>query len=198
MPDFLEFDNAQHNLLVGLGWDQNPKGSGLFASNHDVDLACCLLDKDFNLVDFLTPSSPKRDEYRFEILHTGDHKSGESPGEDEELHINLRKLNPDIVYITFLLRTKGSTRLADVKNLYCVFMDGGSYRKFLNLNLKAQSFKEYDNPQFLAAVLKRWTGKTLDGDLWTLKPVEKTLNQSDNIGADFWNVRAAIEEVYKV
>ncbi|MEZ5919568.1 MAG: hypothetical protein R3D66_06655 [Alphaproteobacteria bacterium] len=77
-------------------------------------------------------------------------------------------------------------------------MDGGSYRKFLNLNLTAQLFKGYDNPQFLAAVLKRWTGKTLDGDLWTLKPVEKMLNQSDNIGADFWSIRAAIEEVYKV
>lgn len=196
-PEYLEFDNKQQNFLVGLGWEENPQGSGFFKRQHDLDLCCCLMRDDFNLVDFITPSDPKASDYRFEVLHTGDHKTGDSPGEDEELHLNLRKLNAEVCYVVFLVKAKKGTALKDVSGANCVFMDGATYKKFLSLALDPGRRGAGDDAQYVAAILRRWTGKTLDGDLWTLVPVDEYLQCKGETGWDFFDIKEIVEGKYK-
>lgn len=198
---YLEFDNTQHNLLAGLGWDQNAQGKGSFFRSHDdLDLCCCLMSKDYTLIDFITPTSPKTNEYRLEILHTGDHQTGEAPGEDEELHFNLKKLNADVCYVVFLVKAKKGTDFRKVQKPYCVFMDGSTYKNFLHVDVDPAkidaSYDAGENIQFVSAVLRRWVGQSLDGDDWTLLPVEKFIKAVDAEGADFFEVQEIVKELY--
>ncbi|MFK7840256.1 MAG: TerD family protein [Bdellovibrionales bacterium] len=202
LMSYLEFDNPQQNLLAGLGWDENPDGKGFFKQNHDLDFCCCLMSSDLTLIDFISPQSPKRNEYRLQVMHSGDHQTGDAPGEDEELHFNLKKLDSDIHYIVFLVRAKKGTDFRDVQKPYCTFLDGSTYKKFLDVDLQANQMpSDFSDPsqlQYVPAVMKRWLGESLDGDSWTLLPVEKFIGATDNEGADFFEVKDVIEELYQV
>lgn len=198
---YLEFDNPQQNLLAGLGWDENPKGKGFFRAQHDLDFCCCLMSKNFDLIDFINPKSPKRDDYRLQILHTGDHQSGDAPGEDEELHFNLRNLDGDICYVVFLVKAKKGTDFRDVQKPYCTFLDGNTYKKFLDVDLNASqiepSFDGSADVQFIPAVLRRWVGDSLGGDSWTLLPVEKFIDEAISEGGDFFEIKKVVQELYE-
>lgn len=204
MIEYLEFDNAQQNFLAGLGWEEKPDGrKGLFSSGHNLDLCCCLMTKEFNLIDFISPSDPKIGEYRFQIMHTGDHRTGSSPGEDEEIHINLSKLDPEICYLAFVVQAQGSTDFDAVEKPGCVFMDGGSYRVFLRMDIKAAPRDRKPaagrSAQYVAAVLRRWAGRSLEGDSWTLQPAGWFVERSNQgYAGDFWHVKSAVEEIYSI
>ncbi|MCB1782920.1 MAG: TerD family protein [Alphaproteobacteria bacterium] len=197
--DYIEFDNPQQNFLAGLGWEAKPvKKGSFFSESHDLDLCCCMMSKEFNLIDFISPTDLKKKDYQFQILHTGDHKTGNSPGEDEELHFNLRKLAPEIFYIVFIVRIKGDTSFQDIEKSYCIYMDGGSYRSFLKTEINEPSQNEGGQKiQYVSAVLKRWTGKSLDGDFWSLNPIEKFIPATENkIESDFLEIKPIIEGIY--
>lgn len=202
MKYFLQFDNQNQSFLAGLGWDKDQKASSeLFNKNNDLDLCCYLFSKDYRYIDFISPSDPKTSKYRFEILHTGDHKTGDAGGEDEEFHINLKRLNNDIQYIAFTVQAKGILLFDDVKKPYCKFMDGATFQTFLNINLQdyvntKDSLGEHKNLQFLTAYLMRVPSDNLDGDDWYLCSVEKFVDaEKVNSGqSDFFKVRDIIKE----
>lgn len=162
----LEFDNSRQNFFVGLSWEENPDGSH-FSVDHDLDLSCILLDKKLTTLDVVMPSCLKRDKYRLQIFHSGDHRTGSSSLDDEEIHINLKKLDPDICHVAFVVSLKSSNlSFSDIKNPFCIFADGSTYRKYLSIDLREYSGS--GNRVVLTAILNRKTGKNLDADDWSL------------------------------
>ncbi len=202
MKYFLQFDSNNQNFLAGLGWDKDQKASyKFFNKNNDLDLCCYLFTKDYKYIDFISPSEPKVSEYRFEILHSGDQKTGDIDGEDEEFNINLKRLNSDVYYIVFTVQAKNDLLFNGINKPYCKFMDGSTFKTFLDIDLQEQGKHNgagVDDSaiQFLTAYLMRVPSDNLDGDNWYLCNIEKFVDvEKVNSGqSDFFKVRDIIKE----
>ena len=87
------------NIMVGLGWDVNAFDSGV---DFDLDASAFLV----------TTSGKVRGEHDFifynqtrsiddAIEHTGDNRTGEGDGDDEQVKIDLTKVSADIKKLVF-------------------------------------------------------------------------------------------------
>ncbi|MBV1915705.1 MAG: TerD family protein [Pseudomonadales bacterium] len=94
-------------VSVGLGWDVSEiKKKGIFGLGGgkkeaavDLDASCLLFDTDKNLTDqvsFQQLNSKCRS-----VVHTGDNKSGDAPGADEVINVNLSKIPEDVGALVF-------------------------------------------------------------------------------------------------
>lgn len=80
------------NILIGLGWDENSTDTG---ADFDLDASCFLLnenekvqnDKDFVYYNNLKSSDGC-------VLHTGDNRTGDGDGDDEQIKVDLSKISP--------------------------------------------------------------------------------------------------------
>lgn len=87
----LNFSSDDRKINVGLEWDPNEEAAGVLGEikPHNLDLSCAILSADMIVRDIITPTDTKRDVYKDQIFHKGDHTSGGSDFEDEEILINL-------------------------------------------------------------------------------------------------------------
>eukprot|EP00622_Pseudochattonella_farcimen_P006133 FR741891.1.p1 GENE.FR741891.1~~FR741891.1.p1 ORF type:complete len:314 (+),score=-8.60 FR741891.1:53-943(+) len=84
------------NVILGLGWDpvgaptNNPAGTA--TEHHDMDVGCVCLGKNNIYEDFVyfnNQASPG-------ILHSGDNRTGEGDGDDEQLTLHLAAVPPTV------------------------------------------------------------------------------------------------------
>lgn len=190
----LLFDNPMSQILVGLQWDANPakKSGGLkfFMSDDDLDLSAMLLGANGGLIDFLSPGAPELEKYRLQILHTGDQTTGETSQDDEELHINLDKLDPAVASVVFFVTSKSGRHIDKVENPHVHFLDSQTYRKFLVCDLRQYPSPPERKEPFAVAALKRGPAKNLGADSWTLKPL---LQYTGTDSEDGWQKSALLK-----
>lgn len=87
------------SIMVGLGWDVNAFDSG---ADFDLDAAAfmlgangrCPTEKEFIFYVNLEHSSGS-------IKHMGDNLTGEGEGDDEEIHVDLSKIPPNVEKVAF-------------------------------------------------------------------------------------------------
>lgn len=90
--DLTKTNPSLQNVIIGLGWE-----TGNRHSNHDYDLDAsafllnsngkCRKEEDFIFYNNLTGPG---------ITHTGDNRTGEGDGDDEQLIINFSKVPADV------------------------------------------------------------------------------------------------------
>jgi stress response protein SCP2 len=171
----LAFDSPAQQFYAGLQWDAHPGKKGilsLFNTTDDLDLSCILVDAQQNVIDCITPSNPRTGEYQLQILHTGDGRDGKTSYDDEEVRINLAKLDPAVGGIIFLVSSKNGHPLPSIEKPLCHFVEGTSYRKFLSVDLKQYAPKGEATP-FAVAYLRRTPAPGAPADGWTLSPLLK-------------------------
>ncbi|KQO15346.1 TerD family protein [Paenibacillus algorifonticola] len=84
-------------VVVGLGWDTNKYAGG---SEFDLDASAFLLHADGKAKgaeDFIFYNN--RETYGGAVLHTGDNRTGEGEGDDEQVIIDFSKVPAHIVRI---------------------------------------------------------------------------------------------------
>lgn len=170
MSEVLSFESDDQKLLVGLSWEPNEeqKGSALLGKRyipHDVDVSCALYDAAGGLIDHITPTDAKRDQYKQLVFHSGDHTTGGSDFEDEDIQIWLGRLPETIASVAVFVSTKGELQFHQVNALKIQMMDGVSLQVFAETDLSAASpfeGSDYGDWQYCAYVLKR------DGAGWVL------------------------------
>ena len=95
------------NLLVGLGWDPVEVKHGLFGKKKtaDIDLDASVLmlknDKLQNKDDLIYFGNLKSK--CGGVIHTGDNLTGEGDGDDEQILIDLSKINKDVNKLVFVI-----------------------------------------------------------------------------------------------
>ncbi len=125
----LNFSGDIPKLMVGLSWDHNEVKVGVLDDSvvpHNLDLSCVVLTQGLQVKDIITPVDPKRDVYKNQIFHMGDHLSGGSDFEDEEIQVNFENLNADITGLAFVVSSNDRVKFADVTNGKCEFYDAAS------------------------------------------------------------------------
>lgn len=128
-----------HRILVGLGWDAKKKG--LFGGGFDFDLdASCFALRDGRL------TSKKdicyfgnRDVMKKAIHHHGDNLTGAGDGDDEQITIDLDKLDSDVDKIVFVVNIYMAKMrrqsFGDVKNAFIRLVDENTGAELFRYNL---------------------------------------------------------------
>jgi len=179
----LSFSDGSQKLMIGLSWDPNPEITSTLEEVkqvHDLDLSCAIIGADKKIIDMITPGDPQRKKYRLQIFHAGDHQSGGSDYEDEEMHIHLDKIDSNIKSFVFLVSAKDGVNFKDVNNPECSFHDGITLEKFLAVDLKLtieeQSTTDAQGGHCLTAIVSR---SESDPSQWVLKPKQLSLSSAD-------------------
>ena len=127
---------ALDNLTIGLGWDVNNFTGAAF----DLDASAFLVgsnEKVLNNGGFIFYGQPS--DVAGSVRHTGDNKTGEGEGDDEQLKVCLSKVPTEIEKIIFTVtiyecKTRNQT-FGQVKNAFIRVVDDNSGREIIRYDL---------------------------------------------------------------
>ena len=118
------------HIMAGLGWDAaEPKGffGGLFGKkdNFDCDASALLCNNSGKLVTVIYYGNLKMPDNS--VLHMGDNLTGEGDGDDEQIIVDISKLDPSIDKIVFVVNifeaAKRKQHFGMIKNAYIRLAD---------------------------------------------------------------------------
>lgn len=163
-------------LMVGLSWDPNEQRHGTLGGirPHNLDLSCAVLDKDLQVIDRVSATDPKREQYKMQIFHKGDNQSGGADFEDEEILVTFANLDADIAHLAFIVSSVDGVAFSDVKNGACAFLDYVSLTPLLELD-----FSAVKTAHVLTGLVRRD-----DQGRWWLSAVQADLPSCDALGIE--------------
>ncbi|MBP7722548.1 MAG: TerD family protein [Alphaproteobacteria bacterium] len=135
---------AEHRVLAGLGWEPHAHAGildklgaaiGLKSINHDLDLACLTFDEQKNLLGTISAIPGYSTDGSGRIYHSGDNVAGEGDGDDEQVSVELLKLDPSIHYIMFVATIKSGHTFGEIDSPEIRLADGYSNHNFLVMPL---------------------------------------------------------------
>lgn len=97
--DLTKTNPGLKNVLVGLGWDTNRYNGG---DDFDLDASAFLVDgngKAFNEKSFIFYNNLQSEEGS--VVHTGDNRTGEGDGDDEQMLIKLPLVPSHVQKVAF-------------------------------------------------------------------------------------------------
>jgi tellurium resistance protein TerZ len=102
-------------VTFGLAWDiTNGK-------NVDLDASAICLNSSFEVVDIISYQKLKSNDLA--IVHGGDEREGDEIGDDEKIFLYLKRMNPSISYIGFVINSYSGQELDDVSKASCHLFD---------------------------------------------------------------------------
>lgn len=131
---------ALTTVVMGLGWDAVKK-KGLFgfgggSSSIDLDASCLMFDEQRQLVDTVWFRQLKsRDN---SIQHSGDNRTGDGDGDDEQIVVALNKVPSNVKALVFTVNSFTGQTFADVENAYCRLVDKDSGVEIARYQLSVQ------------------------------------------------------------
>lgn len=117
-------------VFMGLGWDPVQKKSGflgaLFGSSGgggsiDLDASVIMLDSAKTVIDTVSFSQLRSKDGS--ILHGGDNLTGDGDGDDEVIHVDLKKLPANVQYLVFTVNSFRGQTFNEVENAFARLVD---------------------------------------------------------------------------
>ena len=141
--DLTKNNTGLKNLLVGLGWDPVEVKRGLFGKKKVADI-----DLDASVIMLKDDKLQNKDDLIYfgnlkskcgGVIHTGDNLTGEGDGDDEQILIDLSKINKDVNKLVFVINIYAcESRKQDfgmIKNAYIRIADNSSKKELIKYNL---------------------------------------------------------------
>lgn len=180
------------SVVMGLGWDafivREKKVGGFLGfggsktgksekvpMDVDLDASCLLMDEAGNLVDNIYFGKLKSSCRN--VIHTGDNRTGDGDGDDEQIEVNLESLAPNIKHVVFTVNAYTSgVSFNNVENAFC--------RLFNKQDGKEMVRTELDSSGTHNAIIMAKVSR-VDGD-WEFKSLLEPCNgrTSDQIAPD--------------
>jgi tellurium resistance protein TerZ len=113
-------------IVMGLGWDAKKSG-GFFGGGEtsvDLDASCVLFDETGKIKDavwFVQLQSKDGS-----IVHTGDNRTGDGDGDDEQIIVDLTRVPADVKSLVFVVNSFTGQSFADIQNAFCRVLNGSS------------------------------------------------------------------------
>ena len=136
-----EAGSSLTRIVMGLGWDSVKKGGllgGLFGGGGDIDLdaSCLLFDESGNLVDTVWFRQLRSQDGSIE--HTGDNRTGEGEGDDEQIRVNLAAVPANIKSLVFTVNNFTGQDFSQVANAFCRILNGANNSEIARYDLSCQ------------------------------------------------------------
>ena len=129
--DLSKTSSALTNIRVAAGWDINVSGG----ADYDLDLCAFLYDENGNPIRSSNSMIYYGDKKGKNIALDHDNLTGEGDGDDENIHVNLLNLDPNVSKILFnVVIYQGASRgqrFGAVRNAYVRLVDEGDRGKEL-------------------------------------------------------------------
>ena len=135
-----EAGTSLSSVVMGLGWDVAKKKGffGFGGGNVEVDLdaSCFMFDENNTLVDLVFFNHLRSDDGS--IQHSGDNRTGEGDGDDEQIAVALNRVPPNIKSLVFTVSNYTGQDFSHVENAYCRLLNGQNGQEIARYNLSAQ------------------------------------------------------------
>lgn len=164
-------------IVMGLGWDQvkAKKGmlGGLFGGNAgdsvDLDASCILFDENGKMVDVVWFRQLQSKDGS--IRHTGDNRTGEGEGDDEQISVDLSAVPASVKSLVFTVNNYTGQDFSQVDNAFCRILNAASQKEIARYDLSCQGkhnamvmakIYRHNNEWKMHAVGEVCTGRTFD------------------------------------
>lgn len=143
-----EAGSPLRRVVMGLGWDTASSGKrggllgGLFGGGGgggdgiDLDASCLLFDTAGNLVDAVWFQQLRSKDGS--IQHTGDNRSGQGEGDDEQILVDLERVPATVSYLVFTVNSFSGQSFDQVQRAFCRLIDGADQREIARYDLGCQ------------------------------------------------------------
>ena len=112
-------------VVMGLGWDARKKGGflGIGGSKQEIDLdaSCVLWDEQGQPVDVVYYAQLQSQDGS--LQHTGDNRTGDGDGDDEQIIVDLVSVPPQIKTLVFVVNSFTGVTFDDIENASCRIFD---------------------------------------------------------------------------
>ena len=127
------------SVVMGLGWDAAKK-KGFFGlggkQEIDLDASCFMFDAEKNLCDVVYFNHLRSEDGS--VQHSGDNRTGEGDGDDEQIAVALNRVPGNIKTLVFTVSNYTGQDFSQVQNAYCRLLNGQSGAEIARYNLSAQ------------------------------------------------------------
>ncbi len=139
-----ESGGALSKIVMGLGWDAKKttggKLKGLFGGGKteaiDLDASCVMFDDQNKAVDIIYFGQLKSRDGS--IIHTGDNRSGEGDGDDEQIKVDLDKVPDNVKSLVFTVNSFSGQTFNEIDNAYCRVVNSGNNAEVARYTLSSQ------------------------------------------------------------
>ena len=171
-------------IQAGISWDttqeEQTKGFWIFKKNvmvdiiFDIDLFCCLYNKNGEVIDHVTPENANLMDESGQIFHSGDNQTGRTSGDDEYISVNTTLLPDNINAVVFFALCHDNKSFKQILNPQIRIADGASDESQILINL--DQLNGAYNDGFIFAALIRDPSKE---NGWALKNISEFKNDKD-------------------
>ncbi|MBC3907702.1 TerD family protein [Undibacterium umbellatum] len=124
-------------IIMGLGWDAVKSkgflGFGGSAPTIDLDASCLMFDEQNNLVDVVWFRQLKSKDGS--IMHSGDNRTGEGDGDDEQITVDLTRVPATVKSLVFTVNSFTGQNFSQVDNATCRILNGANNQEVARFNL---------------------------------------------------------------
>jgi tellurium resistance protein TerZ len=139
-----EAGGALNKVIMGLGWDPKKSGGGLLkgmfggggAVSIDLDASCVMFDDQKKIIDTIWFRQLKSKDGS--VVHTGDNRTGEGDGDDEQIIVDLSRVPASVKSLVFTVNSFTNQTFDQVENAYCRLVDSSTNKEIARYTLSAQ------------------------------------------------------------
>ena len=126
-------------VIMGLGWDvMKTKGIfGIGSKTQDVDLdaSCIMFDEQGSQTDAVWFRQLKSKDGS--VVHTGDNRTGEGDGDDEQIVVDLMALPANVKSLVFTVNSFTGQNFSQIENATCRIVNASNNNEVARFNLSA-------------------------------------------------------------
>lgn len=139
-----ESGGSLSKVVMGLGWDAKKTGGGLIkgmfggggGDSIDLDASCVLFDEQNKVVDTVWFRQLKSRDGS--IVHTGDNRTGDGDGDDEQIIVALDKVPAHVKALVFTVSSFTGQTFNAIENAFCRLVDSSNNKEVARYTLSAQ------------------------------------------------------------
>ncbi|TAL38949.1 MAG: TerD family protein [Methylovulum sp.] len=138
-----ESGGALSKVIMGLGWDAKKSGGGFLkgmfgggGESIDLDASCVIFDEANKVLDTVWFKQLKSRDGS--IVHTGDNRTGDGDGDDEQIIVDLDKVPANVKALVFTVNSFTGQTFDAVENAYCRMLDSSNKNEIARYTLSAQ------------------------------------------------------------
>ncbi|MBB1126956.1 TerD family protein [Thiospirillum jenense] len=141
-----EAGTSLNHIIMGLGWDagQRSQSGGMFGglfsgggdNSVDLDASCLLFNEQGQLADTVWFRQLRSQDGS--IQHSGDNRTGEGEGDDEQIHVQLSAIPAHIKTLMFTVNNYTGQDFSQVANAYCRIINAANNQEVARYDLSCQ------------------------------------------------------------
>lgn len=150
--------SALTKIIAGLGWDPVKK-RGLFGGGGEIDLDASVIMFDSNKNALDTVSFSKLNSSDGSVRHSGDNLTGAGDGDDEQIVVDLTRVNPAVQSLVFVITSYSGQKFSQIENVFCRVVDASAGNKeVVRYDLKGAGAGGNNTAQIMAKVSRSASG----------------------------------------